>query len=111
MNGYDFAAFFMSENPRTMIVRRFSKLALKNLLYRQMELEKLEQELAEIASYDGQSEETSNFQYSWEELHQAQSPYEDQWKKFLEARGKLEEYCKSAPSSISVTLPILLTLD
>ena len=111
MDGYDWMAYFMSKNPRTIIFRKFTMLGIKNLLYLQAEMARREEELAEIARQDGQSEEYRNSKYCWWELHRQLDPGDKQWNKVLEIRVKLEEYCKSRPLYSSLRIHILPTLD
>ena len=111
MDGYDWTAYYMSKNPRTIIFRKFSMLSIKNLLYLQAEVTRLEKELAEVECLDAHSEGCGNFRYCWWELHRQLHPGDEQWNKVLEIRVKLEEYCKSRLLYSSLRIHILPTLD
>ncbi|OQO12263.1 hypothetical protein B0A48_02904 [Cryoendolithus antarcticus] len=62
--GYPQLATFMSQNPETAIVRKFSTLAMLNVLRLQAELQDMEAEFHEIVEEDSQSGNPTRQKYS-----------------------------------------------
>ena len=85
-------------------------LSIKNLLYLQAEVTRLEKELAEVECLDAHSEGCGNFRYCWWELHRQLDPRDSQWNKVLEIRVKLEEYSKFGLSYSSLRIRICRAL-
>jgi hypothetical protein len=98
MEGYAQIAGFMSDASEMAIFRRFGTLSLQNLLYQQAELVELENELAQLANEEREPGHPNRPYYrtDWWFLSRSQD-YGDgkQWKKVLEIRAKLKEYCES----------------
>ena len=116
MDGYDKLATLMGDNHEMFILRRFSTLNAKNLLYHQAELVNLEAELERIVLKDRNSGETEKelFPYSVFDLKQSlQAPPGSrdatQWLKVLEIRQKLKEYSQYTLPSSSENLKYLAT--
>jgi hypothetical protein len=98
MDGYDKLAAFMGDHHEMLILRRFSMLNAKNLLYLQAELVNLEAELKNIVISDRSSRDAEKdcFPYSvWHLKNASQVSGKNdstQWLKVLEVRQKLKEY-------------------
>jgi hypothetical protein len=94
--GYPALAGKMGQYPQLCIVRRFTGLLVRNILYYQAELKSLEHDLVLLEIRDSQSNESDcvDFSGNWEALSRARHPFDEQWKKMLEIRSKLKEYCK-----------------
>lgn len=63
LEGYPKLARFVGEKPGTAIFRRFAALNARNLLYKQVELLELEQQLDMVEEENSQSPETRAFQF------------------------------------------------
>ena len=74
VQGYPYLAFEMGKFPETGLFRRFSGLNMRNLLYLQAELARLEKLLQEIEEEDSQSsdETTSRYCCDWFFLYKSQ---------------------------------------
>jgi hypothetical protein len=99
MAGYSKLALLMSHNNEYGIVRSFRELNFKNLLYLQAELVQLEAELRKIVEEDRQSQDRVRTYYErdWRLLSESlRDGYDEQWKKMLQIREKLNEYSKLA---------------
>jgi len=97
MDGYAKVARLMSRHTEMACIRGFKSLSFQNLLYLQAELVELETEYGDIAVKDRRSQHPRKALYekNWYMLSQSQQDGNDeQWKKFLEIRAKLKEYCK-----------------
>lgn len=96
VGGYPKLSRFMASFPNTAIVRRFADLNMRNILYLQAELVRLEMELDIIAKRDFASIDPSRngFHESWWTLRSAipTDRQDRQWRKFLEIRDKLDQY-------------------
>lgn len=95
VTGYDKLAQFM-ENEQYAIFRQFKLSANRDLLYLQAELVHLEDEFSKISSKDKDSKgDEGLYACNWRLLSSAQDRQCDaqQWKKALEIRAKLREYC------------------
>lgn len=108
MGNYLDLSKLMSNYPDVFILRKFSRLNVKNLLYYQAELAYLEQELEEIEDEDRLSDESSRNGYAtnWKSLglranikHTSQdsgalrTPRDSlQWQTFLRLREVLNKY-------------------
>ena len=104
----------MSEHPEVFILRRFSQLHVKSLLYYQAELAELEKELDEVEKEDFTSSEAlrKNFGEHWKSLAgkgfsaleldegaESQDPrLRLQWSLVLRIREVLKEYGRHAHS-------------
>jgi hypothetical protein len=99
LDGYDKLSVLAGRHHEMAILRRFSPLGAKNLLYRQAELVHLEAQLQGIIHEDKASNdaEKTNYHCSVLELMESlEKPGKDhQWRKVLEIREKLEQYCQS----------------
>ena len=96
MAGYSKLAALKGRHHDLAILRQFSVLNAKNLLYMQGELIHLEAELRIIAAENAtlQDSEKNDFEYSITTLmgpHKSKDGHE-QWAKILEIREKLKEY-------------------
>ena len=85
---------------RYSIYRQFQELACEDLLYRQSELVHLEKDLQDIVQNDnknGREKEERRYSLDWRKLSSSaeRGSKSKHWAKRLEARSKLEEYCKS----------------
>ena len=107
MGTYSQLSDFMVEYPETYIVRTFSKLNAKNVLYYQAELVHLEQELEEIEEEDATTPSRQSYCKRWkklqagiEEVDLDPGPQQDsrrdqlQWQTFKKIRTVLEKYSK-----------------
>src|SRR5947209_2743199 len=96
MKGYDKLSAFLGKQPSLAMVRKFSNLGIKNLLYMQAELAHLESDLKSMAIEDSESEDPERmlFQNCWWDLHRARSGDDHQWQTVREIREKLREYCE-----------------
>jgi hypothetical protein len=96
-NGYHRLAAIMGAHPDLAIFRRFMALNAYNLLSLQAELSELESELNDIVIQDRTSKdpEKTRFEFSIYDLQGAHNNPDHglQWRKFLEIREKLREYC------------------
>jgi hypothetical protein len=108
MGNYLDLSKLMSKYPEVFILRRFSGLNVKNLLYYQAELAHLEQELEEIEDEDRLSDENprkgyatnwkslgvrTNIKYMYEDSGALRSPRDSlQWQTFLRLREVLNKY-------------------
>lgn len=102
--GYPQVATFMANNPEMMVVRRFGGLNVRNLLYLQAELIRIEKELLECEIRDAESkvgEEHDRRRYPRDYLAVFNSRNEvgrnNQWLLIHEMRAKLKEYSTLAP--------------
>jgi hypothetical protein len=118
MASYSSLATLMARYPETMIVRTFSELNKKNLLYYQAEIVNLERELHEIEEEDRQSDLPLCREYDtkWSSLTQQSKDNNSrivqglpvqhtreglQWEVFLKIRRLLFEYSKHTTASMS----------
>ena len=100
----------MSDHPEVLIIRSFSQLQIKSLLYYQAELAELEAELEEIEEEDCTSSDAvrKDFSSHWKSLTTTGSSSltlsneaasqdvgsRQQWKLVLRIRDALKEYSK-----------------
>jgi hypothetical protein len=112
MASYDSLSQVMADHNDLLILRSFSSLNIKNLLYYQAELAHLECELREIESEDQTSDEFPRRDYasSWKVLSAGpeayslavkvsspRSPREElQWQLFSRIRAVLRDYSKTS---------------
>lgn len=98
LDGYGKLSVLAGQHREMAILRRFSPLGAKNLLYRQAELIHLEAQLQRIINEDETSNdaEKTNYRCSvYELMYSLDKPGKDcQWRKVLEIREKLEQYCE-----------------
>ena len=80
--------------PGLGIFRRFAALNAKSLLYLQAEIADLEEELAEQEAFDQGKPDRREFQWSANELRNAEPGQDKQWRRLLNIRAKLQEYSK-----------------
>src|SRR5277367_3687174 len=95
MEGYHKIARLMGQHSDLAIVRRFSELNIKDLLYAQAELVHLESELHTVAEEDQRHLDRAWYARDWWSLAQPQDEDEsqaEQWEKVLEIREKLKAY-------------------
>ena len=97
MAGYSRLAALMRNRHDLAIFRQFSDLNMKNLLYMQGELVRLEVELEMIASENKNSTDRQkvDFEKSVTTMigpHRAEDGHKH-WAKVLEIREKLKDYC------------------
>lgn len=110
MDGYHKLASLVSDHQELLMLRRFSTVNTKNLLYMQAEILHLEAELHDIASEDHSGcEKHRNHEYCVFDLKESYEVRgsDTQWRKILEIREKLKEYsqstCIGKTTSISST--------
>lgn len=102
MQGYQKLAALLCSSHGLQIFRKFGALQTKNILYLQAELTILETQLAAIMEQDQEEAnagtgEKADFLISWLALKKSdQDPIADntQYKKVMEIRRCLKEYCK-----------------
>jgi len=97
MDGYAKVARLMSRHAEMACIRGFKSLSFQNLLYLQAELVELETEYERLAVDDRQSSHPrkSLYEKNWKLLSESkQDGNDEQWKKILEIRSKLREYCE-----------------
>jgi len=95
MEGYAKLARLMSRHNEYGILRSFSELNAKNLLYLQAELVELESELRALANADKSSQNRvrQHYEKDWRLLNESlHDGYDEQWKKMLQIREKLNTY-------------------
>ncbi len=95
MEGYNKLATLMGEertDGHFLIFQKFESISAQNLLYLQAEICNLKETFDKIAEIDSEDPEKQIFTQDWEAL--SSSPDSGQWKKWLELRRKLNEYCK-----------------
>lgn len=96
MEGYPKLANLMGDsrtNGHYLIFQRFEGISAQNLLYLQAEIIQLYQEWKDIAESDAELDDNNAqlFHQDWYEL--SHSEHDFQWKKWLEIRSRLTEYC------------------
>jgi hypothetical protein len=110
MGTYSALSRLMSDHPEALIIRSFSELQIRSLLYYQAELAELEAELEEIEREDCASSDAvrKNFSSHWKSLTATGSSSltlgdeaasqdvgsRQQWKLVLRIRDALKEYSK-----------------
>lgn len=99
VEGYPSLAHEMGLCPEIAILRRFAALNTQNLLYRQAEIVILEEELREMEQLNDTqhlAEEPNSGHKEWYSTDWSWLGYRDQdneqWRKFVKLRQKLEEY-------------------
>jgi hypothetical protein len=75
-SNYTGLADLMAENPEKAIVRRFTHLNIKNLLYMQAELAYLEEDLNNAIEHDKSFDDTKDYARSWALLEES-DPHPD----------------------------------
>jgi hypothetical protein len=93
--GYDKLSRYMIDDKYT-IFRKFSLLANRDLLYFQAELAQLEDEFARLSDRDRNGEgEQKLYDRNWNLLSSSENRglEGEQWKKALQIRAKVREYC------------------
>lgn len=117
MGNYSQLSRLMSDHPELLILRKYTDLNVKNLLYYQAELAHLELELQEVESEDRDSGSPprNGFATSWKTLStksgcaslvatdaRSREPREDlQWQIFCRIRSVLKDYSKPFLQSLS----------
>ena len=93
--GYPKLADYIGTEPQLAIFKRFGSLNAENLLFMQLEIANLEQELREIVANDLRDEDETvrKSVNSWRLLQQAGKD-SAQWRKRVEIREKLKEYSR-----------------
>ena len=117
MGTYSALSRLMSDHPEVLIIRSFSELQIRSLLYYQAELAELEAELEEIEREDCASSDVvrKNFSSHWKSLTATGSSSltlgdeaasqdvgsRQQWKLVLRIRDALKEYSKQGCKGLS----------
>ena len=98
MTGYDRLSRLIGTYPELAIYRKFSTLCTKLLLYKQAELQHLENELNIISQMDAHDPRKSVYTVSWEALNEASAIGGDdlQRQKALEIDEKMDKYCQTS---------------
>jgi len=112
MEGYPKLANLMGDDRTDghyLIFQKFESISAQNLLYLQAEIINLKESFDKIAEINSKSgdPEKQKFTQDWEVL--SSSTDSIQWKKWLEIRCKLKEYCKRMHPT--VTNSILTIID
>ena len=110
MGTYSALSRLMSDHPEALVIRSFSELQIKSLLYYQAELAELEAELEEIEREDFTSSDAArkNFSSHWKSLTATGSSSltlsdkaasqdlgsRQQWRLVLRIRDALKDYSK-----------------
>jgi hypothetical protein len=96
MTGYEKLSRLIGVYPELAIYRKFSTLCAKMLLYKQAELQHLENELDIISQIDSRDSEKSVFTVSWKAIDKSLTEGGDnlQKQKILEIDEKINEYCQ-----------------
>jgi hypothetical protein len=93
MEGYAKVAQLMGNQEEFAILRRFRVLNMQKLLYQQAEIIHLEDEINQLAKRDSSHGERQFHAKDWWSLSQGGEGEDlEQWYKFLELSGKLEQY-------------------
>lgn len=95
--GYTKLSEFM-DHEKYPIFRQFRVSAIRDLLFLQAELTQLENQFLALAERDIGNEAERTHDRNWKLLStsEARGCNGEQWKKALEIRGKLREYCRSS---------------
>lgn len=96
MNGYERLSRLIGTYPELAIYRKFSALCAKLLLYKQAELQHLENELNIISQIDSRDSEKRAYAVSWEAMDKAseEGGCNLQKQKVLEIDEKMDKYCQ-----------------
>lgn len=90
LKGYPKLASIVGQYPGMAIFRRFARLNAQNLLYMQVEIAQLEEELDFVVLQDSQVDERKSYQAYVHDLKKGtDSPL---WQKAMEVRGRLKDY-------------------
>jgi hypothetical protein len=103
-SNYTGLADLMAENPEKAIVRRFTHLNVKNLLYLQAELACLEEDLNNAIEHDKNFEETEDYARSWALLEES-DPYQDMVPDHIEGVEEHRSRLERSPSWQHVPVP------
>lgn len=98
MTGYDSLAVLLGRYPELAVFRKFGKLSMKCLLFKQAEITHLEAELDVLSRRNCASPEKVPLTKSWSDFAQADDPDEElvfQRQKVEELQRKIQEYRKS----------------
>lgn len=98
MTGYERLSRLIGTYPELAIYRKFSTLCTKLLLYKQAELQHLENELDIISQMDARDPRKSVYAVSWEALNGASAIGGDdlQRQKLMEIDEKMDKYCQTS---------------
>ncbi len=98
MTGYERLSRLIGTYPELAIYRKFSTLCTKLILYKQAELQHLENELNIISEMDARDPGKSGYMVSWEALNEASAIDGDdlQRRKVLEIDEKMDKYCQTS---------------
>lgn len=98
MTGYERLSRLIGTYPELGCYRRFSTLCTKLLLYKQAELQHLENELNIISHLDACDSRKSVYTVSWKALNEASATDGDdlQKQKVLEINEKMDKYCQTS---------------
>jgi len=96
MAGYEKLSRLIGTYPGLAIYRKFSNLCAKMILYKQAELQHLENELSIIVQNDAHDSRKSAYTVSWAAINEASEGGGDdlQKEKILEIDRKLDNYCQ-----------------
>jgi hypothetical protein len=97
MAGYERLSRLIGTYPELAIYRKFSSLCAKMLLYKQAELQHLENELSIIVRNDAHDSRKSAYAVSWAAINESTEGggVDLQKQKILEIDGKLDNYCQA----------------
>lgn len=111
MATYAHLSTFMASYPEVFILRSFSELSVKNLIYLQAEIVHLESKLNKIAEQDQNLKTTfgRSCATDWETLATRAGSDSLQWQTFLQLREKLSEYRMSEPPLNACQLKLTLS--
>ena len=100
MTGYERLSRLIGTYPELAIYRKFSTLCTRLLLYKQAELQHLENELNIISQVDARDPRKSVYAVSWEALNGDSEISGDnlQRQKVMEIDEKMDKYCQ--PSTV-----------
>lgn len=105
MTGYERLSRLIGTYPELAIYRKFSTLCTKMLLYKQAELQHLENELSIISQIDAHDPRKSIYAVSWEAMNKASEEGGDdlQKQKIMEIDVKMDKYCQARTQKLQCT--------
>jgi hypothetical protein len=93
--GYEKLASFLAESP---ILKKYQRLAVRDLLYLQAELCELDHKYQSIAKKNAvENDDREGYSVNWQRLEasRAHGTWGEQWAIAISIREKLREYCMS----------------
>ncbi len=94
MSGYEKLSRLIGTYPELAMYRKFSTLSAKLLLYKQAELQHLENELRIMSQYNARDAQKSVYTVSWKAMNDASGDGGDlQKQKISEINEKMDQYC------------------